>query len=111
MAARSPAAKPDSSSAAASGSAASREFAIGQPAALALAVGLDQADFRGPALGRGGQRGAQRFVLRQVEHGFPRQQLGTGVRDPNAVASRTCVRAGTARTLLQSRAWMRLASV
>ena len=70
MAARSPAAKPDSSSAAASGSGRLANLPVGEPAALALAVGFDQADFVGPALDRGAQRGAQRFVLRQIEHGF-----------------------------------------
>ena len=50
MAARSPAAKPDSSSAAASGMRRIANSPIGEPAALALAVGFDQAEFRRPAL-------------------------------------------------------------
>ena len=52
------------------------EFAVGQPATLALAVGFDQAKLGGPALRGGRERGAERFVLLEVKHGSPPRANG-----------------------------------
>ena len=62
------------------------ELPVGEPRALALAIGFDQADLVRPAFDRRGQRRAQGFVFSEIEHNSTCAQLaakGRSAAGPN----------------------------